>query len=602
MNQNFLEQPSRMARARALPGRFKTKIVSHKDDFVEATRTKKTFFDWLRTSGSGSDPLGGNGSCDTDLLPTPPEQRNWGYKAYFFLYFSWSIDNWTLGSTMIGIGLNWWQSILVIFGSQCISSIFQAIASRSGAVYHVGFPCVARSVFGMYGAYFAVASRAVMSAVYYALKMYIGSNFVRNMLRATFGSAFHNLGNSIPGSIGISTQGMIAFFLYWVLHIPLTLLRPNQMKWIFTLKMYTIIPAYIGLFVFCMVNTKGRIGGGLASSSKLSSAQFSWFVMNAINAGIGNTATTITNQPDYTRWSNRRWASVIPQLIANPISVATSSTMGILATSAINHNWGLELWNQWDLLDEIMTRYWRPEVRFAVLLCAAAQALLVTGTNVAGNIIPFGADSAMLWPRYLNITRGQLLGLFLVWIIFPWKILASAEVFTTFLGGYGMFMSALVGPTLIEYYVLAKGNIWVTQVYNGHKTNPYYWYHRGWNIQAFIAYVVGIALPITGFAGVLGADVPETAMHIYYIGWLLSLFVSGFVYWVVCKAWPTQAQNAIREKALGWEELQYETTIVLEGHGLEMTASGHGSQGDAVDPSESSFQDKQSAKVAVYRD
>jgi NCS1 family nucleobase:cation symporter-1 len=107
---------------------------------------------------------------DTDLLPTPPEQRNWGYKAYFFLYFSWSIDNWTLGSTMIGIGLNWWQSILVIFGSQCISSIFQAIASRSGAVYHVGFPCVARSVFGMYGAYFAVASRAVMSAVYYALK------------------------------------------------------------------------------------------------------------------------------------------------------------------------------------------------------------------------------------------------------------------------------------------------------------------------------------------------------------------------------------------------------------------------------------------------
>ena len=105
-----------------------------------------------------------------DLLPTPIENRNWGYRNYFFLYFSWSMDNWTLGSTMVGIGLNWWQSILVIFGSQVISSIFQAINSRCGAVYHIGYPVVSRSVFGMYGAYFVVFSRAVLAVVYYAIK------------------------------------------------------------------------------------------------------------------------------------------------------------------------------------------------------------------------------------------------------------------------------------------------------------------------------------------------------------------------------------------------------------------------------------------------
>ena len=71
---------------------------------------------------------------------------------------------------MVGIGLNWWQAILVIFGSQCISSIFQAINSRSGATYHVGYPIVARSVFGMYGSYYVVVARAVMACVYYAIK------------------------------------------------------------------------------------------------------------------------------------------------------------------------------------------------------------------------------------------------------------------------------------------------------------------------------------------------------------------------------------------------------------------------------------------------
>jgi NCS1 family nucleobase:cation symporter-1 len=71
---------------------------------------------------------------------------------------------------MVGIGLNWWQSILVIFGSQMISSIFQALNSRCGAVYHIGYPVVSRSVFGMYGAYYVVFARAVLAVVYYAIK------------------------------------------------------------------------------------------------------------------------------------------------------------------------------------------------------------------------------------------------------------------------------------------------------------------------------------------------------------------------------------------------------------------------------------------------
>ena len=71
---------------------------------------------------------------------------------------------------MIGIGLNWWQSIIVIFVSQLISSVAMAFNSRAASVYHLGFPCVGRSVFGMWGSYYFVGARAVLAIVWFAIQ------------------------------------------------------------------------------------------------------------------------------------------------------------------------------------------------------------------------------------------------------------------------------------------------------------------------------------------------------------------------------------------------------------------------------------------------
>lgn len=80
------------------------------------------------------------------------------------------MDNWTLGSSLIGVGLNWWQSIIAIFVAQVLSACIAALNSRCSAVYHIGFPVVARSVFGMYGSYYAVGARAVLAIIYYSIK------------------------------------------------------------------------------------------------------------------------------------------------------------------------------------------------------------------------------------------------------------------------------------------------------------------------------------------------------------------------------------------------------------------------------------------------
>ncbi|QIW98081.1 hypothetical protein AMS68_003599 [Peltaster fructicola] len=518
---------------------------------------------------------------NVDLDPTPPEKRNWRWFNYVVFYWALSFGNWTLGSTMVGIGLNWrvaitiaiqsltmhrWQAILTIFISQLISSIAMFFNSRCASVYHIGYPIVGRSVFGMWAAYYFVGVRALLAIIWYGVQLFSGAGLVANMLRAVFGNSYTSIPNTIPESMGITSAGMLAFFLFWLVHLPFTFLRPYHLKSFFWFKVVVMIPAVFGLFIFCMVNTGGNIGlAALDNTSPTAAGGWGWFFVWSINAGMGNTATLITNQPDIARWSKTKSGAMWSQLFTNPIAVTLSAALGILSTAAINNNWGLQLWNQWDLLEAIMDKYWSSSTRFAVFLCAAGWAISILGTNIAANMIPFGSDASMLFPRYITIPRGQLIVECLGFAICPWKILQSASTFTTFLAGYGLFMASVVAIMICDYFCLTKGNVFISHLYDGASTNRHYYYTLGWNLQAVIAYIIGVALPFPGFVGTLGPTVSEAAENLGHLGWLLSFVVSFVVYYVLCLIWPTQNQKLIKDMGLGWEEISYRPVVAEDG-------------------------------------
>ncbi|KAF5865547.1 hypothetical protein ETB97_003391 [Aspergillus alliaceus] len=489
-----------------------------------------------------------------DLLPTPLEKQTWHWWNYATFYWSISFTNWTLGSTMVGIGLNWWASILVIFISQSISSIAMAFNSRAASVYHIGFPCVARSVFGMWGSYYFVGARAVMAVIWYAVQLYSGAQYMSNILRSIFGYHYTGIGNRLPESIGISTSLMIAFLLCWLIHLPFCYFRPYQLRKFFWFKTAVSLPSMFGLFIWAMVDTNGRIGSLYSSLSQSTSAT-AWLILAGINSGLGNTATLITNQPDFARWARSRNAPVWTQLAVNPIAVTLSASLGILSTSAVNVKYGTDIWNQWDMLSLILDTYWSPKTRFAVFLCAFAWLVQILGTNIAANMISFGSDAAMLFPSYINMRRGQFLAQLLAWAVCPWKILASAAKFQTFLGGYGIFMASVVAIMLSDYFLLTKGNVFVASLYTGNQANENYYYHRGWNLQAVAAYIVGIALPFPGFCGQLGATVSTAAAHMMNLAWILSFMTSFLLYIVICSIWPTRNMRYVKEKEYSFEQV-----------------------------------------------
>ena len=69
-----------------------------------------------------------------------------------------------------------------------------------------------------------------------------GANAVQVMLGAMWPS-FLTLPNHIPKDQGIATNTLVAFFLFWLAHLPFLYMRPNQLRWLFIAK--SVIVPYV---------------------------------------------------------------------------------------------------------------------------------------------------------------------------------------------------------------------------------------------------------------------------------------------------------------------------------------------------------------------
>lgn len=86
-------------------------ISSKVQNVKDASKSKSAFHKFLQTRDSESS--GTWSWMNEDLLPTPNEKRTWRAWNYIFFYSSLAMDNWTLGSALVGVGLVWWQAIIV---------------------------------------------------------------------------------------------------------------------------------------------------------------------------------------------------------------------------------------------------------------------------------------------------------------------------------------------------------------------------------------------------------------------------------------------------------------------------------------------------------
>jgi len=80
--------------------------------------------------------------------------------------------------------LSWWQSWICVWLGYSIAAIFICSTGRIGATYHIGFPVVSRSSFGIWGALWPVFNRAAMACIWYGVQSWIGGTCVKLMIRS----------------------------------------------------------------------------------------------------------------------------------------------------------------------------------------------------------------------------------------------------------------------------------------------------------------------------------------------------------------------------------------------------------------------------------
>lgn len=470
-----------------------------------------------------------------DLQPVEPERRTWGFWNFvaFWIADSFNINTWQIAATGVTGGLAWWQVWITVWLGYGIVGIFIVVMGRIGATYHLAFPVISRSSFGIIGSYWPVFNRAGMACIWYGVQAWLGGECVQLMIRAIWPQAI-NMHNGIPSS-GTTTFEYMCFFLFCLCSLPALWFPVHKIRHLFTVKSYLVPIVGIG-FLIWTVKRAGGIGPIVHQPRSIYGSKFSWaFIASMMNC-LANFATLIVNDPDFTRFSNKKSAAIWSQAIAIPVAFSITSFIGIIVSSASTIIVGETLWSPLDVLSSFLN-HGSAGARTGVFLIASVFCLAQLGTNIAANSISAGTDLSALFPRFVNIRRGSYFCAAIGFAMCPWKLFATTNMFTTYLSSYAVFLSSIAGVIISDYYFVRKGHLIVKDLYTM-EPGTTYMYKWGISWRAYAAYIAGILINVVGFAGAVGANVPIGATYIFNLNFFAGFIVASGSYWVICHFWP----------------------------------------------------------------
>ncbi|PFH48676.1 hypothetical protein AMATHDRAFT_64886 [Amanita thiersii Skay4041] len=472
-----------------------------------------------------------------DLAPVSEEKQKWGTWNFIFFWIadSFNVNTWMIASSMIQLGLSWWQAWICVWLGYTMVGPFVALNARPGAIFHITFPVVARTSFGLFGSLWCTFNRGVMACIWYGVQTSIGGDCVKVMLRAIWPSV-NNIPNHLPASSGTTTRDFMCFFLFWLLSLPAIWFPIHKVRHLFTLKAIVAPTAGVVFFIWCIVKAKG-VGPIVSQPSNVKGSGLGWAMVASLMSCISNMATLITNAPDFASRATTPAAALWPQVFSIPLTFSLVSFLGIIVSSSSMAIYGEAIWSPIDLLGRFLDGEPSGATRFGVWFIGMSFTIAQLGTNISANSVSAGCDLTALCPRFINIRRGGYIAAIVGICILPWNLLKDSNRFTSYLSAYSVFLSSIAGVMITEYYLIRKGHYRVKDLYNSYR-HGWYWYTWGINFRAYAAYIAGILINVVGFAGATGRSVPTAATRIYQLSFFSGFLVSSLVYYLLNLKWP----------------------------------------------------------------
>ncbi|KAL4915376.1 permease for cytosine/purines, uracil, thiamine, allantoin-domain-containing protein [Aspergillus aurantiobrunneus] len=307
-----------------------------------------------------------------DLEPAGPEQRTWTWYNLPPYWFSvvFSATGWNVAASLVPLA--WCDLFLSLslrrhtddqtwdqaFISCCLGSFIAAVAvtgmARPEATYHIGFPVLARSAFGICGSYFFVFLRAVVCIIWYGIQTYYGANMLSLIFRCMFGYRWTGLANALPASADVTSQQLLCFFIVWLLE--LSFVCPITLSRLFELTPTVLRPPDEN--PLALHHQRGHHAlCHIRPASQSSNTTLGWAVMDGINVIMGSLSTMLVNQVDLVRYCKKPRDAGWPQGVTVFVSKVVVFFLGLASTASIQGAWRVAYY---------LDHYWTAASRTAV--------------------------------------------------------------------------------------------------------------------------------------------------------------------------------------------------------------------------------------------
>ena len=245
----------------------------------------------------------------------------------------------------------------------------------------------------------------------------------------------------------------------------------------------------------------------------------------AITAMVGFWATLSLNIPDFTRFAKDQKSQILGQAIGLPATMGFYAFIGIIVTCAavvIFKDIIVTEQAPWDPI-VLLGRFENPVI---VVVSMIFLAIATLTTNIAANVVSPANDFSNLKPNLISFKTGGLITAVIGILIMPWKLLANADIYITWLLSYSALLGPIAGILIADYYIVRKRILELPELYREEGL------FRGINGKTLFVLLLAILPNLPGFLSKTTSieGIPEVFGTMFDFAWFIGFGVAFLLY------------------------------------------------------------------------
>ena len=460
----------------------------------------------------------------------PAKRRNWGAFSIFNVWTSdvHSLWGYYLAASLFLLCGSFTNFLLAIgLGSLVIFALMNLIG-YAGEKTGVPYPVLARASFGVFGANLAALVRAVVACFWYGAQTAAASGamvalLVRHEALLDFHKTSHWLGHS-----GLE---LICYVLIWALQLLIIQRGMDTVRkfqdWAGPAVWVAMLVLAVGL---CVKAGGFSVDHGIPMDVLLAKTKDAgvngepgsfWALMAVGATWVTYFAALYLNFCDFSRYAKDKAAVRNGNLWGLPVNLIAFSLVAGITTIAAYKVYGEVLLHP----EQVSAKF---DSWVLALIAALTFAVATLGINVVANFVSAAFDISNVFPEQISFKKGGWIAALIALALYPfapWEGNAAQ-----FVNGIGATMGPLLGIILVDYYLVARGEVDVAALYDEHGR---YRYEGGWNLNAVAATAIGamFSTVLPNFTTVLPAWWGT-------YGWFFGVAIGGASYLVLASLRP----------------------------------------------------------------